>query len=387
MSSRPILVIGPHRSGTSTVTRLINLMGASVGEPEELIGASEENPKGFWERADLIAINDTLLDSQGATWSRISEWNPDTLEDEARAVFRRALHDVLRKLPTDAPCVLKDPRQCLTLEETLALLPDAVCVFVYRPPEEVAVSLEKRNAIPFVAGMALWQAYTAHALNAMLGKRAPIFVAYHDVVNDPWAVTQRLLGALQAAGMDDLTLPPEADVRAFIEPALHRSRKEENPHPVAQSLLDLASGATPLTERITLPHEVQGILELYDMVEVMRDAQSAQGELLTLLAGALHVADQPELERLNAMLLQARHMQAVIADRDAQLQMLNHKIEAQESVIDEQRQRLLRLDVLLGELERSTSWEVARGVIRAVSLVKGRDRSSALDEARKLAGQ
>jgi hypothetical protein len=38
-----------HRSGTSMVARLLNMMGAYFGAEGISTGANRENPKGFWE--------------------------------------------------------------------------------------------------------------------------------------------------------------------------------------------------------------------------------------------------------------------------------------------------------------------------------------------------
>jgi len=48
-----------HRSGTSVVTRILNLLGAELGHP--LIEAGSDNPKGFWENWYLVQINKQIL--------------------------------------------------------------------------------------------------------------------------------------------------------------------------------------------------------------------------------------------------------------------------------------------------------------------------------------
>ena len=67
-----ILVLGMHRSGTSMVARLLNLMGAYFAPEGVSLGANQENPKGFWERRDLCALNEMVLQSSGADWHRLS---------------------------------------------------------------------------------------------------------------------------------------------------------------------------------------------------------------------------------------------------------------------------------------------------------------------------
>ena len=54
-----VLVLGMHRSGTSALTRLLNLHGAALGD--ELMPARCDNPTGFWEHSAAVAIHERLL--------------------------------------------------------------------------------------------------------------------------------------------------------------------------------------------------------------------------------------------------------------------------------------------------------------------------------------
>jgi len=63
-----LIVLGMHRSGTSSVTRLLNLAGAYFGPEGIATAPNEENPKGFWERRDVRSVCDTLLSSGGFDW-------------------------------------------------------------------------------------------------------------------------------------------------------------------------------------------------------------------------------------------------------------------------------------------------------------------------------
>ena len=54
------IILGMHRSGTSCVTRLVNMMGAYIA-PEGIEMLSQpDNPKGFWERTDVMELNDEI---------------------------------------------------------------------------------------------------------------------------------------------------------------------------------------------------------------------------------------------------------------------------------------------------------------------------------------
>src|SRR5262245_16392907 len=56
--TRTILVLGMHRSGTSSLARMINLCGASLGGA--VAGANDWNQTGHWESIEGLAINDLI---------------------------------------------------------------------------------------------------------------------------------------------------------------------------------------------------------------------------------------------------------------------------------------------------------------------------------------
>ena len=83
-----ILVFGMHRSGTSMVSRLLNMMGIYFAPEGVSNGANEENPKGFWERRDVRALNDMVLRSTGADWDRLSAFSLDKVPPANLTQFR-----------------------------------------------------------------------------------------------------------------------------------------------------------------------------------------------------------------------------------------------------------------------------------------------------------
>jgi hypothetical protein len=63
-----VAIAGMHRSGTSMVTRLINLCGLYLGQEEDLVANAEDNPEGFWENVKFQKVNDDILTSFGGGW-------------------------------------------------------------------------------------------------------------------------------------------------------------------------------------------------------------------------------------------------------------------------------------------------------------------------------
>ena len=68
VKKRAICIIGMHRSGTSTITRGLNLLGAYLGEEKDLMKPLPENPEGFWERLDIYYLQNRLLAMMKREW-------------------------------------------------------------------------------------------------------------------------------------------------------------------------------------------------------------------------------------------------------------------------------------------------------------------------------
>ena len=79
-----IVTLGAHRSGTSSIVRLMNLMGVYVGDEKSTIGFNPENPKGFWERRDVIDLNDEIMRHYDCEWNDLHQWadEPGSLPHE-----------------------------------------------------------------------------------------------------------------------------------------------------------------------------------------------------------------------------------------------------------------------------------------------------------------
>ena len=61
-----VLVLGMHRSGTSALTRVVSLLGATL--PGNLMPQTSDNEQGYWESYDCVNLNNALLAAAGTTW-------------------------------------------------------------------------------------------------------------------------------------------------------------------------------------------------------------------------------------------------------------------------------------------------------------------------------
>ena len=218
-----VFVLGMHRSGTSAVTRLINLLGVRTPPEDDLVQPSEKNPAGYWESESLVAFTIRVLDTVGCDFRCPVALEPgwendprlDPLREDARAAVRRVF--------LTAPWVWKDPRHCLAFAFWRTVLPvQPVVVLVNRNPLEIAASMHRaRSDEGKIYALALWERYLRQALGQITG--LPVLVAsYGQLMSAPLASTKRTHAFLTGAGVSAYP-PREDDVLAFVDARLRHA--------------------------------------------------------------------------------------------------------------------------------------------------------------------
>src|SRR5687768_2870877 len=67
--ARPIIVLGPERTGTSLVAEMVHAWGAYAGEPHDLSPPDHRNQRGYWEYQPLWALAEQIGDfAAGVSW-------------------------------------------------------------------------------------------------------------------------------------------------------------------------------------------------------------------------------------------------------------------------------------------------------------------------------
>lgn len=113
-----------HRSGTSLLVRCLHQVGIHL--PPNLLPAAADNPDGFQESADFVALNEALLARAGTPWD--GAWPLQASVDPTpgaglEAQCRNSLRHWLESVPAAGLLALKDPRLCRTLPQWMQLLP------------------------------------------------------------------------------------------------------------------------------------------------------------------------------------------------------------------------------------------------------------------------
>ena len=216
-----VVVLGMHRSGTSALTRVLNLLGVELGAA--LMAAAAGNETGFWEHQGVVDIHAALLGELGMTWDDPRRLPEGYLGSNAAGVARTALVDQLRDEFDGKPLWgVKDPRMCRFLplwrEVFDALNTTPSYVLLLRHPLEIARSLHQRDQMTQSRGLLLWLRHMIEAEAAC--REAPrVFLRYNDLMTDWRAVAARVSGVLNL----DLDLDARGAAKAinrFIRPSM-----------------------------------------------------------------------------------------------------------------------------------------------------------------------
>ncbi|MEM8694756.1 MAG: sulfotransferase family protein [Pseudomonadota bacterium] len=204
-----VLVVGMHRSGTSSLTGTLQSAGLYLGD---VVEAAPHNPKGNRENKQVMKLNEAVLEANGGSWrsppERI-EWRSDHLarRDEIIAGYRTA-----------ARWGMKDPRFLLLLDGWLSGLPPVQLIGTIRNPASVVNSLMRRNAAQGTEEkfLRLWHCYNAHLLT--LWRKAPFPLVDFDT--EPEGYMNSLVRVCEWLGLDG------DSGRAFFEAGLRTAQSD-----------------------------------------------------------------------------------------------------------------------------------------------------------------
>ena len=193
-----IIILGMHRSGTSTVAGVLHLNKVVMGTyqnfwPRPLV----QNPKGFYENYDFRKINDQLLNNVGYDVKSYQAEIPEPeLTDQLNKKMKKL---ILYNTKTYTDWGWKDPRTCLTIPlwssvfSELELNNDARIIFVSRSAGSTARSLKKRNDLPLEDGIELWKIYNQRALKFCENSKLPTYYcSFEEILKDSTDICAQL---------------------------------------------------------------------------------------------------------------------------------------------------------------------------------------------------
>jgi glycosyltransferase involved in cell wall biosynthesis len=210
-SSRPLVITGMHRSGTSLVAAYLSSLGISMGD--RLIPPDPRNPHGYFEDAGFVELHGRILRDATVEEPGHRDWGWTESERLDRGVLTRWAGEAraLAGARDGAPGIWgwKDPRTTLLLDfwdEVLEERP--LYVLLYRLPWEVADSMQRLGADVFLRhpewAYPIWTFYNRQLLD--FHRRHPdrsLLVSANALLRDPARLADLLrekLGLPMAGG-------------------------------------------------------------------------------------------------------------------------------------------------------------------------------------------
>ena len=154
-------ILGMHRSGTSALGGVLNIMGLEFGS--DLMKADEGNPKGYFENNFVYRLNKKILNENSSIWSDYSFSIDKISFDEKKNYIEEAKNIIRKEFRYSEKFVIKDPRISLLFpiweQACLDLNINIKVIIPFRNPKEVALSLKKRNGFSMEKSFLLWTHY------------------------------------------------------------------------------------------------------------------------------------------------------------------------------------------------------------------------------------
>jgi hypothetical protein len=355
-----IVVLGMHRSGTSVITRALQVLGVNLGDT--LYSATEGvNDKGFWEDIDLHSLDVEMLAALGSDWhhlSPISHGDVGVLRN--KGYFLRAVELLRQKMSAEHIFGFKDPRIAKLLpfwKEVFNYCQfDVSYILTVRHPTSVVKSLAKRDSFDADKSYLLW---LGHIITSMVdstdGKR--VIVDYDRLMRSPENELARIAKAT------DLEIDP-AELQSykteFIDQKLRHTVYDLND-------LSLDSACPPLVREI--------YAELLDVAsdKIQIDDIALQRNV-ELWAG--------EFERLKSALVLVDKLCTQKAELDEEIAELDEEIAKRDGQITSINQALAERDAYIQRLISSKSWLITKPLRWVEEILLG-DSSAAIDSIKR----
>ncbi|MGZ4436428.1 MAG: sulfotransferase family protein [Nocardioidaceae bacterium] len=288
---RIVIVIGPGRSGTSTVAGALAKSGLEV--PGKAIPGNETNPSGFYEPRWVVDFHRSLLER--ATVGTLDP-SPDVLERMANATAKPQVRERLRtwlgdRLEEQPLLVVKDPRTIwfrdLWVDTARELGVEPGFVTMLRHPAEVSASRQKYytsakdvvSRADDVHRIAGWVNVALTAERVTQGSPRN-FVRYTDLVADWRSVLTRIGQTHDLHYTPDLDVAPHP-VDEFIDPSLHRVQVDWSDVQIPAHLRDLGERSWNALTRLADEGEA---------ADAVAEAETLRAEYAQLVEDAVAVS-------------------------------------------------------------------------------------------------
>ena len=232
--SRPIIVFGAERSGTSVVAEMVRRWGAYAGEPEKLRKGDEHNLQGYSEYTPIWDFLVELGDfAEGASWWDAS-FQERVKEKASIPQYREKAQSLVGTMKKQGrPWVWKDPALSFFLPFWREIWRDPVYIITVRNPYDIAVSWQKfvlppeqEGSLNLIAGNLLrWQYMMLLVLEHTDDAEGKLFMPFEGLMRAPKTHAKRLSEFLDRSCADTTSDEIRVEQMAqVVNPRLWRNR-------------------------------------------------------------------------------------------------------------------------------------------------------------------
>lgn len=279
-----ILVLGMHRSGTSALTRVLNLCGVELGV-RLMPPAEGNNELGFWEHLEAVDIHERLLMQLGRSWSDPRSLPAGWLESPAAAGAIERIKTLARtEFADSALWAVKDPRACrfvpLWTKALGELGIEVRLLFALRHPDEVSASLARRDGLSRAESGMLQLNHFFEAALASVGQVRCV-VTYGSLLENWRGCVRRITAelGLELPGLDAAA----ARVEQFLDLGARNHHSVDDDSALRESLNGrVYLLARDSTDGAQFWSSVAGLGDIWDLYR--RDLLPFVEELLAMLA-------------------------------------------------------------------------------------------------------
>lgn len=220
MKKECILILGMHRSGTSALTKVFNILGADL--PTKLLPPVENNNAlGFFEPKDISALHDKLLASADSGWDDITRFPPSWYKTDEATYYQNEIIKILERDFDESPLfVIKDPRVCRIVPFWQGIMKQygATTKFILtvRNPLEVIHSLKNRDGFSTQKSVLLWLSHFIEAERETRGSDRA-FTTYFHLMDDWKTVVESIAPNLNIT-LPNISISIENQINEFLSP-------------------------------------------------------------------------------------------------------------------------------------------------------------------------
>jgi hypothetical protein len=345
VQTKMVVTLGTPRSGTSAITRGLQVLGVNLGY--NLMPPSESfNAKGFWEDLDIYELNVEMLSAIKSDWAHVSFLSKSQFEELRSLGFVARASKLLREKSKGVNVYgFKDPRVAKLLPFWESVFDYCGCepsyVIALRNPMSIARSLEKFFGMDATQSYLIWLEYTLSSMSADTGRKR-VIVDYDLLMQDPEKQLYRIASALSLTiNEGDL----EIYMKGFLDNRLRHSiygegdllRDEKCPKIVAELyhyLSDMAEDNTSIND-CNVQHKISilvnecnkyavhiGLVDrFYDKNNSLSEAVAERDIRLSSLSEAVAERD-----------IRLSSLSEAVAERDICLSSLNEAVAERDSI-------------------------------------------------------